>query len=146
MMQMRIVTDPQLSKAKKITTIKKAHELMCGMYNKDDAKVFEYFNLGFLDGELRLIGCFELAKGTRGAVMVDIGVICGLGILCNATSVIISHNHPNGVMVPSKDDIKLTKNIAKALELFDMNIFDHIIINGQDLEKNYYSFYEKGKL
>ena len=49
-----------------------------------------------------------------------------------ADSVLLAHNHPNGIPMPSKEDVKVTKNIAEALYLVDIKLADHIIISGNE--------------
>ena len=44
-----------------------------------------------------------------------------------ATSVILAHNHPSGHLEPSRQDLAVTNDIAKALALFDIRTVDHII-------------------
>ncbi|MFQ6105661.1 MAG: RadC family protein, partial [Candidatus Hydrothermarchaeaceae archaeon] len=49
-------------------------------------------------------------------------------VLESAASVILAHNHPSGDPSPSKDDIALTKRLAKAGELLGILLLDHVII------------------
>ena len=58
-------------------------------------------------------------------------------ILRDAATVIIAHNHPGGDPKPSKADILMTKNLAQALNIFNIALHDHIIIAEGD--NNYYS-------
>ena len=54
-------------------------------------------------------------------------------MLC--VSVILVHNHPSGDPQPSKEDIELTKRLAKAGEIMSIDVLDHIIVGS----KNYLS-------
>jgi DNA repair protein RadC len=45
-----------------------------------------------------------------------------------AASVIFVHNHPSGDPEPSKEDIELTKRLAKAGEIVGMDVLDHVIV------------------
>ncbi len=58
-----------------------------------------------------------------------------------ATGIIISHNHPSGLLKASENDVLLTKKLIKALELIDINLLDHIIISPF---KEYFSFKDEG--
>lgn len=49
----------------------------------------------------------------------------------NAVNVILTHNHPNGSVMPSANDREATKNIVNALEAIDVNVLDHIIVSGE---------------
>jgi DNA repair protein RadC len=59
-----------------------------------------------------------------------------------ASAVIIAHNHPNGELKPSTDDIQVTKRLKEAAEILGIKLLDHIIFNA----KGYYSFTEKNEL
>ena len=59
-----------------------------------------------------------------------------------ASAVIIAHNHPNGDLTPSAEDIQVTKQIKEAALVLGLSLLDHIIFNS----KGYYSFAEDGEL
>ena len=59
-----------------------------------------------------------------------------------ASAVIIAHNHPNGDLKPSDEDIRITKRIKDASTVLGINLLDHIIFNS----KGYYSFLENDEL
>lgn len=59
-----------------------------------------------------------------------------------ASAVIIAHNHPSGSLIPSKEDILITKKIEAASQILGINLLDHIIFG----KKGYYSFLENQKL
>ncbi|MEI2709571.1 MAG: JAB domain-containing protein [Chitinophagaceae bacterium] len=60
----------------------------------------------------------------------------------NATSIILSHNHPSGNLKPSKQDTLLTEKIKQGALLLDIKVLDHIIVS----EEGYYSFADEGFL
>ena len=74
--------------------------------------------------------------------VADIRLILQTALLCNATAMILAHNHPSGQLNPSNEDIKLTKQIKEAARLMDMRVVDHLIITAD----SYYSFAEEGEL
>lgn len=47
-------------------------------------------------------------------------------------SVVLAHNHPSGVLVPSSDDIITTKRIAAHLAANDINLIEHYIVGKDD--------------
>jgi len=57
-----------------------------------------------------------------------------------ATAVIVAHNHPGGSLHPSKEDMKITRQLKKAGEILGISLLDHIIFNA----RGYYSFLENG--
>lgn len=58
-----------------------------------------------------------------------------------ASAVIVAHNHPNGDLKPSNEDIAVTKRIKEAATLLGISLLDHIIFNN----KGYYSFVESNE-
>jgi DNA repair protein RadC len=59
-----------------------------------------------------------------------------------ASAVIVAHNHPNGDLKPSSEDIAVTKRIKDAAAILGISLLDHIIFNN----KGYYSFVENNEL
>lgn len=56
--------------------------------------------------------------------------------------VVLCHNHPNGVALPSREDIQATENIVRALGLVHVLLRDHIILT----ETEYFSMREENRL
>ena len=55
-------------------------------------------------------------------------------------SIIVSHNHPSSDPSPSPEDVVVTKDLAKAAKLLDIELLDHIVIGG----KSFVSLKERG--
>ena len=51
----------------------------------------------------------------------------------NAASVIIAHNHPSGVIQPSKEDLELTRTLTEILKVIDVRVLDHLIVGDEVL-------------
>lgn len=66
--------------------------------------------------------------GTAMKCMVDIAHVARAAVMSGCVAVILAHNHPSGVPEMSEDDVKVTKQIQKALKLFDIVVLDHVII------------------
>ncbi|MBR4439819.1 MAG: JAB domain-containing protein, partial [Clostridia bacterium] len=45
-----------------------------------------------------------------------------------AAAVVIAHNHPSGIAVPSPDDLLVTRNIREALQTLEIEFIDHFIV------------------
>lgn len=71
--------------------------------------------------------------GSLGSVDVDIANIAKVALLSNARAIFLSHNHPGGTCRPSSEDISATMQIKRALALFQIDVYDHIIVcpNGE---------------
>jgi len=59
-----------------------------------------------------------------------------------ASAVIIAHNHPNGELKPSPEDIQITSRLKEAAKILGISLLDHVIFNMQ----GYYSFVENDEL
>ena len=44
--------------------------------------------------------------------------------------VVLSHNHPGGMPIPSSDDIFTTREVARAFELLEIKFLGHILVAG----------------
>lgn len=90
-------------------------------------------------------GVIEKTRVSQGGVtslVVDYKLIVKRAVEVLASSLIIVHNHPSGIAVPSPEDIAITKRIGEAAALFDIKLVDHIII----ADGASYSFRQYGQL
>lgn len=84
-----------------------------------------------LDSNRNIISCSELARGTVNSVNVNIRRIAQIALQNRAVSVILAHNHPTGMPLPSVEDDVLTKQIHKILATLDIKLEDHVIVSGK---------------
>ena len=85
--------------------------------------------------------CIYVASigGINGTV-ADPKTIFQSAILCGASGMIISHNHPSGNTNPSEADKRITKQFSEGGKLLDIAVLDHLIIT----EEDFYSFADNG--
>ncbi|WMJ23402.1 DNA repair protein RadC [Paludicola sp. MB14-C6] len=93
-----------------------------------------------LDSSCSFIQCDLLTQGTVTQANISIRKIVETVIRHNACSIVLAHNHPRGLAIPSNEDIITTVSIKNALKQLDVNLLDHIII-AQD---TYVSLVEQG--
>lgn len=86
-----------------------------------------------------VIGHYKLSIGGIGGTVVDKKVVLGLALSCQASAIIIAHNHPSGNLKPSQSDISITKDLNSACKIMDIDLLDHIILT----DKGHYSFTEQ---
>lgn len=98
----------------------------------------EEFIVILLDNKKRLIDSKVLFKGDLTSVNVHPREIFKYAVLNSAVAIIVAHNHPTGDIFPSKQDIKITKELVKTGELMQIPVLDHLIIG----HNKYYSFFE----
>ncbi len=85
-----------------------------------------------LDAKGRVLYCGVIAEGSVNATEVNVKKIVEASARYNASSAILAHNHPSGVALPSKQDIATTETVAKALQLINVDLVDHIIVADRD--------------
>lgn len=93
-----------------------------------------------LDSQKKLISCVEVARGVVNSVETNVRRIAELALKSRASSVVLSHNHPDGAAYPSREDDYVTKQVRQALEAICIPLDDHIIIAGD----KYVSYAETG--
>lgn len=103
---------------------------------------YESFVVLFLDAQNRLIVSKEMFRGTLTQTSVYPREIVKEALRHNAAAVIFSHNHPSGVVEPSRADELLTASLKQALSLVDVKVLDHFIVGGSEA----LSFAERGML
>lgn len=80
----------------------------------------------------KVLGVEEISKGNVRATNINVRKIVEFAIKYNAAGIILAHNHPGGLAIPSDDDINATKMIQDILLTIDVALRDHIIIAGND--------------
>ncbi len=88
----------------------------------------EVFRVLLLDTKNRLIRISRVSVGTVNASLVEPREVFKEAIAHSATSLILAHNHPSGDPTPSSEDIAITKRLARAGELLNITVHDHIIL------------------
>ena len=92
----------------------------------------ETFACLFLDTRHRVLAFEVIAEGTIDRAAVYPREVVRKVIDHNAAAVILCHNHPSGNPAPSEADKALTRQLAAALALIDVNVLDHFIVAGQN--------------
>ncbi len=92
----------------------------------------ERFMVAFLDDKRKVLKCLTLAEGIRNAVAINNSRIVTEAVLAGATNVILAHNHPGGIALPSDSDRWLTAEIGKMLKTVNITLIDHVIISEGD--------------
>lgn len=88
--------------------------------------------LMLLDSSLQLISCDMISKGSVIASSVNVRMIIDKVVRHNACAVVLAHNHPRGLAMPSADDLTVTGKIKLALKAVDVRFVDHVIVAQND--------------
>jgi hypothetical protein len=93
-----------------------------------------------LDTRNRVIGAAMIYRGSLNAASMRIAEVFKDAIRLNASAVIVAHNHPSGDPSPSAEDIRVTKQLAAAGKLLDIDLLDHLVIG----QNRYVNLKERG--
>lgn len=85
-----------------------------------------------LDAKCKVLCCKEVGEGSVNSAGIPIRRIVEMALGANATTVVLAHNHPSGLALPSGDDVQTTMRIAKALSTVEIRLADHIIVADDD--------------
>jgi DNA repair protein RadC len=89
----------------------------------------EHLMVLLLDTRNRPIGePVDLYHGSLNTSLVRIAEVFRPAIRANAAAILIAHNHPSGTADPSPEDVAITRAIAEAGRLLDLECLDHLII------------------
>ncbi len=88
----------------------------------------EVFRVILLDAQNGLLRDVVVSEGTLSASLVHPREVFKPAILESAASIILLHNHPSGDPTPSREDLRLTRQLVECSKLLDLRIHDHVII------------------
>ncbi len=92
------------------------------------ARHHEVFAVLFLDVQNRLVAMEELFRGTLTQTSVYPREVVLRALHHQAAAVVLAHNHPSGMVQPSRADQALTDTLKAALGLVDVHVLDHVIV------------------
>ena len=102
----------------------------------------EQFGMVMVDTQRRVIKTEILFRGSVATTSVHPREVVRHILNEGAASVVFFHNHPSGNPEPSGPDEEITRMLCQACALFDVRVFDHLIVAGDQI----ISFAEKGLL
>lgn len=153
----------------KITTLMAALELgwrMQGEISKDneliinDSKgLFNYvapmlidldheeFWAVYLNNRKKVLGHQRISLGGQTETTVDLRILFRGAIECKAVSLMVAHNHPSGLLTPSREDKSLTQRIREAGNILNIKLDDHLIVAITSTgAADYFSFHDNGMI
>ena len=102
--------------------------LMPYFFGRDTETVF----MLCLDAKCKVICCKKVGEGNVNSANIPIRRVVEMALSANATSVVLAHNHPSGLALPSADDVQTTLRVSAALETVEITLADHIVVCGDD--------------
>ncbi|GAA4905308.1 RadC family protein [Mucilaginibacter defluvii] len=102
----------------------------------------EEFWIVLLSRSSKVLSKELVSRGGISGTVADPKIIFYMALQQQASAIILIHNHPSGNLKPSQLDIELTKKVANAGKMLDINVLDHLIIT----DKGFFSFADEGLL
>jgi DNA repair protein RadC len=112
----RVLSDPE-------TVVALARDFLA---SADDDK--EHFWAIFVNAQNHYLMHTEVSVGTQSTSLVHPREVLGPALREGASAVILVHNHPSGDPTPSREDVRLTRQLADSAKLVDVRLHDHVII------------------
>jgi DNA repair protein RadC len=123
----------------KIIRSQDCYELLKSVWS-DKIEYVEEFYVVLLNRANRVLGFSRISEGGLTGCVVDAKRVFQCALKANASSIILTHNHPSGQTQPSEADIQITKKIKTAGDYLEITVIDHIIVTPYA----YYSFADEG--
>ena len=131
------VTSPKERK-----TIKSSWEAYEWFLSLIDDPTKEHFMVAYLNKGNIVIKAERISTGGISQAPADPKVIFKNALLKDASAIMLCHNHPSGLVRPSAEDLKMTRQLVAAGKIFDISVLDHLIIG----ENSYFSLAEEGMM
>ncbi|OOG76473.1 RadC family protein [Algoriphagus sp. A40] len=131
-----------LSQRPKVDCSRQVYEVLLRFWNQDSLEYVEQFQVMLLSRGNRVLGISTVSTGGTAGTVVDAKVVFAAALKANASSIVLSHNHPSGNLLPSEQDKRLTRRLVEIGRALDLPVLDHIILG----REGYYSFADEGEL
>ncbi|MEK5061106.1 hypothetical protein BK126_26705 [Paenibacillus sp. FSL H7-0326] len=92
----------------------------------------EVFGTVWLNTKNFVTGLEIVSIGSLNASIVHPRETLKAGILHNAASFIVFHNHPSGSIEPSPEDISVSRRLKEAGDILGIELLDHLILGEND--------------
>lgn len=88
----------------------------------------EQLRVVLLDAKHRVLAIRVVYQGSVNQAQVRVAEVFRDAIRQNAVALVAVHNHPSGDPTPSAADVALTAELARAGQLLDVELLDHLVI------------------
>jgi DNA repair protein RadC len=129
----------KFSEMRKITTSKEGEEIFRSIWS-DSMELREEFYILLLNRANRVKGYYRVSEGGTAGTVVDPKLVFSVALKCQASALMLAHNHPSGNLQPSEADLRLTKNLIAGGKVLEISVLDHLILTSE----NFYSFADEG--
>ena len=92
----------------------------------------EVFKVVHLNTANVIMGDYTVSEGGLSSSVVEPRGVFEQAILDDAAAVLCLHNHPSGNPEPSREDIRITRQLVEAGDTMGIPVHDHLIIAGTE--------------
>jgi DNA repair protein RadC len=85
-----------------------------------------------MNEDLNILGCGVVSSGSINLAPVNVSNIVKFAYSYNTPYIALAHNHPNGSLDVSEEDVSTTRFLANTLRPVNVILLDHIIVCGND--------------
>ena len=85
-----------------------------------------------MDAKAKVIQCRQLAEGSADCTTLNLRKMMEVALACNASQVVLAHNHVSNIAMYSKEDILVTKLAFDAFAQMDIHLIDHLFFSCDD--------------
>jgi DNA repair protein RadC len=125
-----------------VKTSSSAYDVLLNAWDMNKIELQEEFLILLLDRSNHCLGISKISQGGVSSCLIDPKIIFATSLKSRASGIILAHNHPSGVLQPSKADIDLTHKLREGGKLLEISVLDHLIVTPH----NYYSFTDEGMM
>ena len=86
-----------------------------------------------LDGKGKVLGVRKVGEGNVNAAEVTTRGVVEAALSLNASQVVLAHNHPSGLALPSGEDKATTQYLAGVLKSVNVTLLDHVVFSDDDM-------------
>lgn len=122
----------QMQKAEAVGAVSTVEDFSQVLIPKFLGRRNEQVYLLCLDAKCKLICCRQVGEGSVNSAGISVRRIVEVALAVNATSVVLAHNHPSGLALPSAADVQTTIRIGNALRAVDVALVDHLVVSDEE--------------
>lgn len=130
--KLTLVTIKSVEEEIRILSPEDFHQALNVMFDIDNLAE-EHVYMFAVSTKNEVIGAFEVSAGGVACAYTEISGLLKRALLCNASGIMMAHNHPSGWAEASSTDIDYTKRLNEACKLIQINLIDSVVVarNGE---------------
>ncbi len=90
-------------------------------------RVNEYLFVAGVDDAVNFVSCELISSGNKNKIEFSCEALVRFTIHWNVDRIVLAHNHPNGIAMPSMSDKIKTEKLEMALRHLNISLMDHFI-------------------